>query len=289
MSDNNNNNNLTSQDAFRKAKDLPDESLAFISKYTGITDLIALRQHVLEVTNKATQELYAYRCIREFMFLFPRIARNPFYSELMMRLKSKPEGARLQLADVGCCFGTDVRKLILDGWPKEDITAVDIEPGYWQFGMDMYSDKEKLNVPTIWSDLTKDDFNSDKKLSGSFDFIYTGAVLHCLTEDQAVGFVKNIKEILKSGGVYFGSTLGAVQPMPWSRTLDKSQRRYLHSQETLQHLFEEAAYVDVQVNRYNLPSWFGFDQPGENQPDLILQFVVKKGEEQPDTQIAANI
>lgn len=35
-----------------------------------------------------------------------------------------------RIADVGCCFGTDTRKLLLDGVHSEDIYAVDIHDGF---------------------------------------------------------------------------------------------------------------------------------------------------------------
>lgn len=34
--------------------------------------------------------------------------------------------------DVGCCFGQESRKLILDGFPRANIIASDIIPGYWR-------------------------------------------------------------------------------------------------------------------------------------------------------------
>ena len=33
--------------------------------------------------------------------------------------------------DVGCCFGQESRKLIMDGFPEANVVVSDITPDYW--------------------------------------------------------------------------------------------------------------------------------------------------------------
>ena len=33
--------------------------------------------------------------------------------------------------DVGCCFGQELRKAILDGYPETDMVASDLTSDYW--------------------------------------------------------------------------------------------------------------------------------------------------------------
>ena len=34
--------------------------------------------------------------------------------------------------DIGCCFGQETRKLIVDGFPEANIIVSDITPDYWR-------------------------------------------------------------------------------------------------------------------------------------------------------------
>ena len=39
--------------------------------------------------------------------------------------------ACLPAQDVGCCFGQELRKAILDGYPEDDMVASDLTSEYW--------------------------------------------------------------------------------------------------------------------------------------------------------------
>lgn len=41
------------------------------------------------------------------------------------------EPACLPAQDVGCCFGQELRKAILDGYPEADMVASDLTSEYW--------------------------------------------------------------------------------------------------------------------------------------------------------------
>jgi hypothetical protein len=32
---------------------------------------------------------------------------------------------------LGCCFGTDTRQVLVDGWKEENVSPVDVIPDFW--------------------------------------------------------------------------------------------------------------------------------------------------------------
>ncbi|KAF5327732.1 hypothetical protein D9619_004536 [Psilocybe cf. subviscida] len=55
-----------------------------------------------------------------------KISRLPGYSETLKLLKTRKDPI---LLDMGCCFGNDVRKAVVDGWPVDKVIACDIRKG----------------------------------------------------------------------------------------------------------------------------------------------------------------
>ncbi|KAG1724505.1 uncharacterized protein EDB91DRAFT_140289 [Suillus paluster] len=66
-----------------------------------------------------------HTCIRESIFAEPRIDHHFQYQEVQETRRSRPY--RMTLVDLGCCMGTDLRKLVVDGFPVLDIMGLDIE------------------------------------------------------------------------------------------------------------------------------------------------------------------
>ncbi|KAF8962732.1 hypothetical protein BDZ97DRAFT_1920299 [Flammula alnicola] len=111
----------------------PDE-LSFFQQLTGIHDEEKLRQHIIDVQAKA-YDIFGYPCIRSFGFLRLKIARLPGYNEALKLLEERKDPI---LLDIGCCFGNDIRKAVIDGWPVQNVIGSDIEPGFWQYGYELF-------------------------------------------------------------------------------------------------------------------------------------------------------
>ncbi|KAH9933965.1 uncharacterized protein BXZ73DRAFT_89643 [Epithele typhae] len=113
---------------------LGSSHVAFLREQTGINDEEQLRAHILTVT-KMAYEVFPYQCIRLFAFAAFRVPSIPNYDHLL-RLGKEREGAIL--LDIGCCFGTDSRKIAADGWPAQNIVASDIHPEFWALGHTLF-------------------------------------------------------------------------------------------------------------------------------------------------------
>ncbi|KDR76356.1 hypothetical protein GALMADRAFT_247763 [Galerina marginata CBS 339.88] len=111
----------------------PDERI-FFQKLTGIQDEEALKEHIIAVQAKA-YAIYGYPCIRRFSFIKLKIARQPAYKYALKLLQDHKDPI---LLDIGCCFGNDTRKAVVDGWPVQNVIASDLQQGFWDYGHELF-------------------------------------------------------------------------------------------------------------------------------------------------------
>ncbi|KAJ3036709.1 hypothetical protein HK097_003769, partial [Rhizophlyctis rosea] len=185
--------------------EINDGHLTFLSRYTGIDDLDVLRKGVIEVWREAREKHHVYKCIETFMFLIPAIQFHPSYRTLLNTLSDRQSSHQPApyIADVGCCFGTDVRRLIYDGVPAENIVGVDLHDGYWNIGKRLFEDGERIEgVKTVWRDMASGEEGAVERegLKGRFDFVVAMAVLHVFSKEQQRIFLANILQLLTPGG-----------------------------------------------------------------------------------------
>ncbi|KAJ3716033.1 hypothetical protein C8R42DRAFT_588942 [Lentinula raphanica] len=135
---------------------LNKDELAFYQRQTGIQDEIKLKEHIIEIAQKAL-EIYSYHCIRTFGFLRFRILRaQSGYKQLLTLGSTRP---RAFFLDLGCCFGNDLRKAIEDGFPPQNIIASDLRADFWNFGHELFnSDPSTFPVTFVQGNVLDDSF-----------------------------------------------------------------------------------------------------------------------------------
>ena len=75
-------------------------------------------------------------------FLDFSLARMPSYDKILARLCDPAAPAKL--LDVGCCFGQDLRRLVVDGAPSENLVGLELKPQFLSLGYDLFADREFL-------------------------------------------------------------------------------------------------------------------------------------------------
>ena len=143
---------------------IADEELQLLARYTGQSDLGALREHVTALWQRACSgSAPVYLCVRALMFLEPRIRSHPAYQRALQLMANARQAAAAAACappgnegssgeasaaaaaaaaahppppvwiDVGAAVGTDVRQLRLDGLRYEELVALDVPPSrhYW--------------------------------------------------------------------------------------------------------------------------------------------------------------
>jgi len=187
-----------------------------------------------------------------------RMNSNPAYQKYIKRNKRLSD---LKFVDIGCCFGTDLRQLLLDGASLYNITALDQFSQFWKAGLDLFEDTKRMsplarsNIFLEASFLADDIFKRLYSFLGhdaqeTYDCVYMGSVLHLLNEQDIERALEVAAKLLKSGGVYFGQNVGRSQP---GVLLENAQRaedaalRYLHSPASLEDLLKRKGFCDVEI------------------------------------------
>lgn len=181
----------------------------------GISSVDEIVQRSVQVQDDALQgdAKRPYACVLRGAFLWPRILEHPLYSQLMAK-----EGlGQRRILDLGCCMGTDLRQMILDGAPRELIRGADYSSDFIKLGFRLFGDEatlrdvfERVDILDGWNP----DIGGDRlptsgwvgKHVAAFDLVHCGAFLHTFESKEEVREVlKRILLVLAPGGVCFGS------------------------------------------------------------------------------------
>jgi len=76
----------------------------------------------ISLARRLAMKIAPHTCIRESLFAEPRIDHHFAYPAII-----STRASRKLLIDVGCCMGTDVRKLTLDGYHPEVCSGENIQ------------------------------------------------------------------------------------------------------------------------------------------------------------------
>jgi hypothetical protein len=79
------------------------------------------------------------------------LSRLPVYPELLKRLADGQ-----LLVDIGCFIGHDLRHLVHDGAPSENLHGIDIAD-FWDLGFEMYNDRGRFNAHFTKADFLSSD------------------------------------------------------------------------------------------------------------------------------------
>jgi hypothetical protein len=169
-----------------------------------------------------------------FGFLTLNIPELPVYDEIVQRLRGGEK-----LLDLGCCFAQELRRLVCDGAPSENLYGADLHDGFFTVGYRLFNDKTKLKSRLMAADIF--DPNSKlRQLDGQMDIIHAGSFYHLFSWDQQVQAVKRTVEHLKQcpGSMVVGRHAGDTEPGEKARP-GKLGSRYRHNAETWAELWRQ--------------------------------------------------
>ncbi|KAJ7685867.1 hypothetical protein B0H17DRAFT_842284, partial [Mycena rosella] len=253
-----------------------DEEFGFVRDQSGIRDPDELKKHVLAVQTRA-YDLYSYPCIRRFEFARTKISTLPAYQKVLA-LGRERKGAIL--LDLGCCFGTDIRKAASDGFPLQNLLASDLHPEFWMLGHELFgSTPESFPVPFLVGDALDSDFLTPSKPTGSaseltdssppltsltsltplcghVSAIHVSLVFHLFLESQQLQFARALAGLLSPirGSVIFGSHVGRREKGLKEGICIAGRPMFCHSPESWREMWDEvfprkSITVDVDLRR----------------------------------------
>ncbi|KAF4775227.1 methyltransferase domain-containing protein [Colletotrichum scovillei] len=184
-------------EVLRNAREILEE-YARVPPETVETHILTLRDKIWDV--------FPYPCVGRFSFLDFYLHRMPLYSSLVDRLKS-PDAKHL---DVACCIGQDIRKLVYDGVPSQNIVGLEIEKGFVDAGYELFRDKQSLQSEFIVADILDDEDGTLEDMVHQFDSAHLGMCLHLWNRDDQTKALLRVIRLLKAapGVAILGHTIG---------------------------------------------------------------------------------
>jgi len=187
----------------------------------------------------------------------PRINHHFFYSRALQRSG--------RLLDYGCGTGDNIRQLIRDGFPRERITAFDVNRASINLGFDLYRDREEIGDLFVVSE-------TFPFRPAVFDTIYSASVFHVIADDNELNnYLAHAFSALTPGGVLFGSTLGLKGGAV--RNLDqRGPPRVMPREQLAGHLTGAGFSCPEIVERYHVPHY-----AADHHDDMcVFQFCTNK-------------
>lgn len=139
------------------------------------------------------------------------LSLHPSYSSLLSRLCS----STTTFLDLGTCVGQDLRKLVYDGAPSQNLFGSDIFPQYESVGYELFRDRETFQGHFITADLFDTTSESPLvKTERTWDVINIVMFLHVFDWNTQILACKRVLQLLsrKSGSMIIGAQTGSTEP-----------------------------------------------------------------------------
>ncbi|KAF2275794.1 uncharacterized protein EI97DRAFT_458808 [Westerdykella ornata] len=193
-----------------------------------------VEDHVVNIRNEAW-DIFPYPCIGQFRFLDLTLREFDIYPDVLKRLH---DGQRL--LDMGCCFGQEIRQLVQDGAPAENIYGCDLREEYIALGYKLFRDKDKLKANFITANIF-DVTSPLTELSGRFDMIFAGSFFHLWGYEQQVKVSKLVAALLRpqKGSIILGRQVGSYSAVEPGHVTNADGKMFQHSVESLKKMWKD--------------------------------------------------
>jgi len=251
---------------------LSPEACHLLETYSGIPHDEVV-DHIIKVRDEAWN-IFPYPCIGQFRFLDLSMNQTKEYPEILQRLE---EGQRL--LDMACCFGQEIRQLVADGAPSENIYGCDLRKEYISLGYKLFGDGDRLQSHFLTADIF-DESSPLTDMRGSFDMVYAGSFFHLFDYDDQLKVSTAVARLLrpKKGSMIVGRQIGAVNPGQQNHRTNPAGRMFRHNPESLRQMWQKigddlGVIFDVDAALHTLSDdHFGF----HNDDTRRIRFVIRR-------------
>ena len=189
-------------------------------------------------------DVWPYPCIGQLRFLDLSISLHPLYQLLQQRLHSGQT-----LLDLGCCFGQDIRKLVADGAPGQNLIGCDLHQGFVDLGYDLFHDRETLASKFVVGDILASQFDGDQEspfqeLRGKIDIIHASSFFHLFPLSRQILIAQRLLKLLRPtpGSLILGRQTANIKPGVYRHgSRDQTQPgMWRHDVESWSEMWEQA-------------------------------------------------
>ncbi|KAJ4993216.1 methyltransferase domain-containing protein [Stagonosporopsis vannaccii] len=216
-------------------KDLQPKTKELFEIYSKVpsNELIS---HITQVRDKAFK-IFPYPCLGHWGFLNLNIQKSDAYDEVVQRINDGE-----QYLDIGCCMGQDIRKLVYDGVPSENVYASDLQGQFWDMGYEMFLDRSSLKATFIEADVF-DNTSGLQEFTGKFDIVHAASFFHLFDWDAQIVAAKRIISLLnpESNSLILGRQAARVEAGDFIAKVGQTKRRYWHNPESWASLWKQVS------------------------------------------------
>ncbi|KAI8146589.1 S-adenosyl-L-methionine-dependent methyltransferase, partial [Fennellomyces sp. T-0311] len=176
----------------------------------------------------------SYKCINYYHFVKPRLPTRFYYQEILA-LKSKAP----VVLDVGCCTGTDLRKLMFDGYPGNKLIGIDQSSHYIQVGYELFRDAGTCPIQFITEDVMSSQIRAG--------IVYTSSVIHLFSLEEVHTFLRHVAtNVLEDGGLFVGTHVSGDETMTVRR---RGRTKHFIGTEDFRAALIQHDFGDIQFSR----------------------------------------
>lgn len=193
-----------------------------------------MTDHVVRIRDEAWK-IFPYPCIGQFRFLDLGLKQTKEYAEVLDRLR---QGQRF--LDMACCFGQEIRQLVADGAPSENMFGCDLRKEYVELGYKLFGDRDRLHSRFLIADIL--DHASDlTQLRGTFDMIYAGSFFHLFGYEDQIKVSTEVARLLRpeKGSMILGRRVGSVNAAEEDHAANPTGKMFRHNRESFRRMWEE--------------------------------------------------
>ncbi|KAF2794120.1 hypothetical protein K505DRAFT_324975 [Melanomma pulvis-pyrius CBS 109.77] len=230
--------------------DLPNKSVAWFDERPDDSQISPAARHLLETYSKIQPDkvvdhivnirneawrIHPYPCIGQFRFLDLSLSQTTEYANILRRLQQGQ-----QFLDMACCFGQEIRQLVADGAPSENIYGCDLREDYIKLGYKLFADQDTLQTKFLTADIF-DATSTLTELQGQFDMVYAGSFFHLWGYEEQVKASKSVALLLRpqKGSMILGRQVGAVNAATHNHNTNPTGTMFRHNIESLQKMWRD--------------------------------------------------
>ncbi|PLB41650.1 uncharacterized protein BDW47DRAFT_122685 [Aspergillus candidus] len=214
------------------ATSMNDEARTLLQNYTGLAPSL-LSSHV-QATAKRGFTIAPYPYFSKLWFVDFEIALSPAYGEILRRVVN---GERM--LHLGCGVGQDIRRMVYDGAPSENLCGLDPHRGLAELGYELFRDEDEMRSSFIVGDFMRDGLVDSLLEEGKFRVINAGYFLHVWDWKSQVELVKRMLKVLPGmkGDLIVGANFARCEAK--EGVVPGGGAVFVHTHETLLGLWEE--------------------------------------------------
>ncbi|PYH80495.1 hypothetical protein BO82DRAFT_286451 [Aspergillus uvarum CBS 121591] len=170
-----------------------------------------------------------------FWFLHFDLAKSPIYQEILSNVQ---DGTLL--LDLGCGLGQDIRRLVYDGAPQDNIIGLDLHRGFIDLGFELFNDRNTLRSAFVVQDFFERSQIPQSQAS-RIRIINSGYFMHLWDWDGQIKVAKHMISLLslEEDGIVTGMHFGSKQTGVWEKVPADNDPIFLHDPVSFKSLWQQ--------------------------------------------------